>query len=80
MKSRVQQVHGDLTLVIPPTIASSAKVTEGSEVDLTVENGRIVVAASGSPTYVLHDLLAQVTDENLHGESDWGPPVGNEAW
>jgi antitoxin MazE len=80
MKSRIQHVQGDLTLVIPPAIASSAKVVEGTEVDLTVENGRIVVSAAGAPKYVLQDLLAQVTEENLHAETDWGPSVGNEAW
>ena len=80
MKSHVQQVHGALTLVIPPSIASSVNVTEGSEVDVSVENGRIVVAAIGGPKYVLQDLLAQVTNENIHRDTDWGPPVGNEAW
>jgi antitoxin MazE len=80
MKSRVHQVHGDLTLVIPPAIASSANVADGSEVDLTVENGCIVVAAPSSSKYSLPELLAKVTDENLHGEIDWGSPLGNEAW
>ena len=80
MKSRVQQVRGDLTLVIPPTIASRANLTEGTEVDLTVENGRIVVAKAGASKYVLQDLLAKVTEDNLPAETDWGPSVGNEAW
>ena len=80
MKSQVQQVRGDLTLVIPPTIASRANVKEGTEVDLTVENGRIVVAKAGASKYVLQDLLAKVTEDNLPAETDWGPSVGNEAW
>lgn len=29
--------------------------------------------------YRLKDLLAQVTDDNLHPFVDSGPPVGNEA-
>lgn len=79
MKSLVQQVQGELTFVIPPAAASSANVREGTEVDVTVENGRIVVAAAGSPTYLLQDLLTQVTDENIHRETDWGASVRNEV-
>lgn len=28
----------------------------------------------------LQELLAGITDENLHPEIKTGPPVGNEAW
>ena len=31
-------------------------------------------------TYTLDDLLAGITEENLHDETEWGPPVGAEAW
>jgi len=27
----------------------------------------------------LEDLVAQVTPENIHSETDWGPDVGNEV-
>jgi antitoxin MazE len=29
--------------------------------------------------YALLDLMAQVTEENLHAPVDFGPPVGREA-
>ena len=29
---------------------------------------------------VLDQLLAQVTDDNIHKEVDWGKPVGKEIW
>lgn len=28
----------------------------------------------------LDDLVAGITDENRHGETDWGAPVGKEEW
>ena len=31
------------------------------------------------PTYTLADLLAQITEDNLHDEIDTGPAVGNEV-
>ncbi len=32
------------------------------------------------PVYRLEDLLAQVTEDNLHGEISTGGPVGQEEW
>ena len=41
-------------------------------------------AATGScmrkETYNLADMLAEITDDNLHPEVDTGPPQGNEEW
>ena len=28
----------------------------------------------------LDEMLAEITDENLHPEVDTGPPQGNEEW
>jgi hypothetical protein len=28
----------------------------------------------------LDDLVSRITPENVHGETDWGPPAGREAW
>ncbi|MBP7962550.1 MAG: HD domain-containing protein [Caldilineaceae bacterium] len=39
---------------------------------------RAVEAAQNSPK--LEALLAGITDENLHPEQDFGPPVGAEEW
>jgi antitoxin MazE len=30
--------------------------------------------------YTLDELLEQITPDNIHGETNWGPPVGNEEW
>jgi len=28
----------------------------------------------------LEEMLAGITPENMHGEVDWGAPVGKEVW
>ena len=30
--------------------------------------------------YTLAEMLSRITDENRHGEVDWGDVVGNEVW
>jgi antitoxin MazE len=80
MQAQVHDVRGDLTLVIPREVADSAAIKDQTQVDIAVENGAIIVRPSAQPKYSLQELLAQVTDENRHPETDWGPPVGREAW
>lgn len=40
----------------------------------------IVAKTVNEPKYTLEELLEGVTDENLHGEIDWGSSVGKEVW
>jgi antitoxin MazE len=80
MTTRIQEVAGNLTLVIPPDLASKAQVSGGSEVDVRFAAGEIIVRATTRPRKSLQEMLARVTDENRHAETDWGPAVGNEAW
>lgn len=56
------------------------QITRGREVDVTVEDGTIVVRPLSVPQYSLQDLLAKVTDVNRHDVVDWGSPVGREIW
>ncbi len=44
------------------------------------ESHAIVAKPVLESTYTLEDLVANITDENRHGEIDSGPPVGNEFW
>lgn len=40
--------------------------------------GGITICPAARPRYTLDELLASVTPDNLHGEVDFGPPVGRE--
>jgi hypothetical protein len=40
--------------------------------------GGLTVGPAARPRYTLDELLAPVTPDNLHGEVDFGPPVGRE--
>jgi antitoxin MazE len=48
-------------------------------VDVREEGGRIVIEPIQPGEYDLDQLIAAITPENLHGEIDFGPPVGKEA-
>jgi len=79
MRTRIQRWGNSLGLRIPKLYAEEAQLKQHSEVDLIVENGRLVVMPCG-PNHRLDDLLAGVTDQNLHGEQDFGEAAGREVW
>jgi antitoxin MazE len=80
MRARVQRWGNSLALRIPKAFATETALESGSEVDLTLDEGRLIVTPLAAPSYELEDLLAQVTPENLHSEVDTGSSVGDEAW
>ena len=79
MRARVSRWGNSLAIRIPAAFAEETQIEDGSTVDVAVEDGRLVIAAV-SPRYSLEELLAQVTPENVHKETDWGKAVGAEVW
>jgi antitoxin MazE len=53
---------------------------DNSLVELSLVDGKLVITPGVEPELRLADLLAQVTEDNLHGEVETGPAVGREAW
>lgn len=79
MKARVQKWGNSLALRIPHAFAAEAGLRNESPVEVSLVEGKLVVTAA-APQPTLEQLLAQVTEENLHRETDTGPAVGSEAW
>lgn len=65
---------------IPKSFATETGLRENTAVDLSVTEGKLVVQLRSEEPLSLDRLLAEVTDENLHGEWDTGPAVGREIW
>ena len=80
MRTRVQKWGNSLALRIPKSFAQEAGLKEQSAVELSVVDGKLVVARELRAPYALKELLEQVTPDNLHGQVDTGQAVGGEAW
>jgi antitoxin MazE len=76
----VQKWGNSLGIRIPKALATEAHINQGVDVDISVKDGRLVVEPVAVPQWSLEELLEGITDENLHEEVDWGPPVGKEVW
>lgn len=79
MKTQVQKWGNSLALRIPKSFAAESNIAEGSAVNLSLVEGRIIVEPVAEPTYTLDDLLARVSKRNVHAEIDTGVPVGKEV-
>ncbi len=80
MQTRIQKWGNSLGLRIPKSFAEEAGVEAGSEVDLSLEDGELVIRPKRVPKYDLTVLLRRVTAENVHTEVESGQPVGREVW
>jgi antitoxin MazE len=81
MQTKIQRWGNSLGLRIPKSFASEAHVEAGSAVDLSVEDGRLIVRPLASPRrYDLKSLVAAIKPHNVHDAIDWGDARGREAW
>ncbi len=56
---------------IPAAVMQSAQLHLNQAVDVRAEDGRIIIEPL-APVYTLDGLLAGISEENLHGEFDFG--------
>jgi len=80
MRLRIQKWGNSLALRIPKPFAEEAQVEQGSVVDLSLVEGKLVAAPIAREKRSLAGLLAGVNRKNLPAEADFGPSVGREAW
>lgn len=79
MKSRMSKWGNSLALRIPKVFGADLELEEGTEVELSVVNGSIIITPVSSK-YDLDELVRGITSENRHTETDWGTPRGDEVW
>jgi antitoxin MazE len=76
-KAQVVKWGNSLAVRIPKAIAQEARIREGDAILIKAAKNRIeFVRAERIPT--LKELVAKITPENRHGETDWGPDVEKE--
>jgi antitoxin MazE len=66
--TKIQKWGNSLGLRIPWSFAAEAQLEAGATVDLSVDNGRLLVRPLRVREYSLKALLRRVSRRNLHGE------------
>lgn len=78
MRTVVKKWGNSLAIRIPKVISEELRIQYDTEVEMIAKNGSLIL--SPRPSYLLKDLLAQVSQENLHEEIDTGDRTGREEW
>ena len=78
MQTKVQKWGNSLALRIPKSFALNIDIKQDEFVDLSIGNGKLIITPITEKEYSLKELLAGVSEDNLHGEFDTGIPVGKE--
>jgi antitoxin MazE len=80
MKTRVQKWGNSLALRIPRSFAAEVGLQNESPVEMSMEDGKLVIAPVAKPGLTLKQLLSKITPQNIHHEVETGPAAENEAW
>ena len=79
MQARIQKWGNSLAIRIPKPFALEVGFELNSLVVVSISEGKLVLEPL-KPSYSLEELLAQVSEDNLHRQVEAGLAVGNEAW
>ena len=80
MHVQIQKWGNSLAIRIPKSFAKQIKVSQGSFVDLSTFEGKVIAKPLDEIEYSLEQLLGDVTKKNLHTEIDTGNAMGKEVW
>ncbi len=82
MRTRLKKWGNSLAIRVPTGLLAELNLSENSTVDLRVEEGNLIMTPLQQRKwkYSLEELLAGVSEENIHPETDWGSAVGEELW
>ncbi len=80
MLTRVQKWGNSLAVRIPKPFANEIGLEQDTPVEVSLVDGKLVLTPVREPALSLDELLAQLTEDNLHREVDTGPAAGDEVW
>jgi antitoxin MazE len=79
MHTTVKKWGNSIGIRLPKAFAKEIRIEEGTEVDISVKDDKILIQ-NINKNYNLNELLLDVNSDNIHGEFDSYYPVGLEQW
>lgn len=80
METHLRKWGNSLAIRIPKLLAAQLGLVNHSLIEFSLRGQELVITPARRTDLKLSDLLAGVTEENLHEAIDTGPAVGREAW
>lgn len=82
MVTRIQKWGNSQGLRLAKQVLEDARLAVGDDVDVTARDGLIVIAPARRirGRQSLKELVSRIPKGYKTEETDWGEPVGREAW
>lgn len=80
MTHTVKRWGNSLALRLPKDFIQTLGLDEGSQVEMTLEEGKLVIAPRNMRLEKLLEALESYGQPDPHGEADWGDDVGKERF
>lgn len=80
MTVKIQKWGNSWGIRFPASVIKETEFEEGEPLDLEFKKGLLKVEDKRRRKYTLKELVDQITPENLHPATDWGPSVGKERF
>jgi len=82
MLSKVQKWGNSQGIRIPKNLLQNSNIKIGEEVDISVEEGKIIVEPThrNRGKYNIRDLISKMPKNYRPKEENWGRPIGQEEW
>ena len=79
--STLRSIGGSVSVTLPRQLLRSLGLEAGARVDVTLEDGRLVLSPS-RPRYSLDELVRGMEPGDMPTAEGWDemPAAGNEAW
>lgn len=77
---KAQKWGNSIGIRIPKNMADSLHIEDDTNVAIKIEDGRLIIKPQIKEDLSLEEMLEKVTEENKHGEIDFGSPVGRELF
>ena len=80
MRATVRKWGNSAAVRLPAAVMEAARLELDATVEIREEDGRVVIEPVRDADRSLADLVAGMTEDNLHGEVATGPAQGDEAF
>jgi antitoxin MazE len=80
MSIQIKKWGNSSAVRIPADVMAAAGLSVEDAVTIREEGGKVVIERSMQRTFDLDAAVAAITAENIHDDTDWGPPIGKEVW
>lgn len=80
MRSQLKKWGNSVAVRMPKRALEDAQLSAGDTLELLVIKPGVISLRAVEKRLTLKSLIAGITAENRHDETDWGGPVGNEQW